>query len=326
MELVGEVVELGESDTMQRWAEAVRGWTEGGQLEREEAEYWLKLEEAEGIEMLPRDYQGGDNRIESREKLGRELSAEETKILLREGPKRLQAQMQEILLVGLVDAVGTWSGLEGVLVEMEGHGREGIVEKVDVSRTLGWFTSLYPVWLPVRKGTGLEKLEEQVSRVKEVMGGIPRKGIGYGLLRYLSKNEALRERLKGLPQPEIMFNYLGQWDGGEWKEGAGGWLELAGEGIGECQSGKQEAGHLFEVTAVVMKGRLQVGWSYGRELHRRETVEVLIDRFMETLRSIAKLCRPNTEESHQARFPMARLKAEQLRAIVEKIERTHQAK
>lgn len=110
------------------------------------------------------------------------------------------------------------------------------------------------------------------------------------------------------------------------EEGAGGWLELAGEGIGECQSGKQEAGHLFEVTAVVMKGRLQVGWSYGRELHRRETVEVLIDRFMETLRSIAKLCRPNTEESHQARFPMARLKAEQLRAIVEKIERTHQAK
>ena len=326
MALVGEVVELGESDTMQRWAEAVRGWVEGGELEREEAEYWLKLEEAEGIEMLPRDYEGGDNRIEGREKLGRELSAEETKILLREGPKRLQAQMQEILLVGLVEAVGKWSGLEGVLVEMEGHGREGIVEKVDVSRTLGWFTSLYPVWLPVRKGTELERLEEQVRRVKEEMGGIPRKGIGYGLLRYLSKNQELRERLKRLPQPEIMFNYLGQWDGGEGKEGEGGWLELSGEGIGECQSGKQEAGHLFEVTAAVMKGRLQVGWSYGRELHRRETVEALLDRFMETLGSIAKLCRPDTEESHQARFPMARLKAEQLRAIVEKIERTHQAK
>jgi len=276
--------------------------------------------------MLPRDFEGGHNRIESREKLGRELSEEETRILLREAPKQLQAQMQEILLVGLVEAVGKWSGVRGVLVEMEGHGREGIVEEVDVRRTLGWFTSLYPVWLPVTKGTGLERLEEQVRAVKEVMGAIPRKGIGYGLLRYLSKNEELRERLKGLPQPEIMFNYLGQWDGEEGKEGAGGWLELAKEGIGECQSGKQKAGHLFEITAGVMKGRLQVGWSYGWELHRRVTVEVLLDRFMETLRSIARLCRPNTEESHQTRFPMARLKAEQLRAIVEKVERTRQAK
>jgi len=326
MELVGEVVELWESDTMQRWAEAVRGWVEGGELEKEEREYWLKLEQAEGIEMLPRDFEGGHNRIESREKLGRELSEEETRILLREAPKQLQAQMQEILLVGLVEAVGKWSGARGVLVEMEGHGREEIVAEVDVRRTLGWFTSLYPVWLPVTKGTGLERLEEQVRAVREVMGAIPRKGIGYGLLRYLSKNEELRERLKGLPQPEIMFNYLGQWDGEEGKEGAGGWLELAKEGIGECQSGKQKAEHLFEVTAGVMKGRLQVGWSYGWELHRRVTVEVLLDRFMETLRSIARLCRTNTEESHQARFPMARLKAEQLRAIVEKVEHTRQAK
>jgi non-ribosomal peptide synthase protein (TIGR01720 family) len=209
---------------------------------------------------------------------------------------------------------------------MEAHGREGIVEGVDVRRTLGWFTSLYPVLLPVSSGTGLEGLEEQVRRVKKVMGGVPRKGIGYGLLRYLSKHDELRERLKRLPQPEIIFNYLGQWDGGEGREGGAGWLELAEEGVGECQSRKQERGHLFEVTAAVMKGRLKVGWNYGRKLHRRETVEGLIDRFMETLHSIAKLCRPNTEESHQARFPMARLKAEQLRAIVEKVERAHQAK
>jgi non-ribosomal peptide synthase protein (TIGR01720 family) len=206
---------------------------------------------------------------------------------------------------------------------MEGHGREGIVEGLDATRTLGWFTSLYPVWLPVRRGAGLE---EQVGRVKEVMGGIPRKGVGHGLLRYLSKNEELRERLKGLPQPEILFNYLGQWDEGAGKEGGGRWLGLAEEGIGECQSGKQKRGHLFEVTAAVVQGRLKMGWNYGRELHRRETVEKLMDWFMETLRSIAKLCQPNTEESYQARFPMARLKAEQLRAIVEKVERAHQAK
>jgi non-ribosomal peptide synthase protein (TIGR01720 family) len=325
MELVGEVVELRESDTMQRWVEAVRGWVEGGELEREEGGYWLKLEEVDAIEMLPRDYEGGENRVESRGKLGRELSEEETKILLREGPKRLQAQMQEILLAGLAEAVGKWSGERGVLVGMEGHGREGIVEGLDATRTLGWFTSLYPVWLPMRSGAGLEGLDEQVRRVKEVMGGIPRKGIGYGLLRYLSKNKELRERLKGLPQPEILFNYFGQWDGGEGKEG-GGWLVVADEGVGECQSGKQKRGHLFEITAVVVKGKLNVGWNYGRELHRRETVEGLIDRFMETLRSIAKLCRPDIEESHQARFPRARLKAEQLRAIVEKIERAHEAK
>jgi amino acid adenylation domain-containing protein/non-ribosomal peptide synthase protein (TIGR01720 family) len=316
VEAAGEVMLLGQSMSWQRWAEAVREWVGRGELEAEEGEYWLKLEEQKkegGKGRLPLDYEGGRNTVESSGREERELSEAETGVLLRQGPGRLQAQMQEMLLTGLAGALAEWSGQEGVLVEMEGHGREAVIEGGDVSRTVGWFTTHYPVWVGVGGETGVA---ERLRRVKAEMERVPRHGIGYGLLRYVSGKEEVRKRMAELPRPEVIFNYLGQMD--ETLPGDA-WLGLAPESAGETQDGRQKRGYVFEVSASLSGGRLRIGWRYGRELHRQATVQRLADAFMENLRDMAALCSPDEKQSNQAQFPMARLKVAQLRSILEKI-------
>jgi non-ribosomal peptide synthase protein (TIGR01720 family) len=315
VEVAGEVMLLSRSMSWQSWAQGVREWVETGELEVEEAEYWLKLEQQEkaGKAGLPLDYEGGRNTVESSGRVERELSEVETGVLLRQGPGRLQAQMQEMLLSGLAGALAEWSGQEGVLVEMEGHGREAVVEGGDVSRTMGWFTTHYPVWLGVG---GEEGVAERLGRVKAEMERVPRHGIGYGLLRYLSGNQELRKRMAELPRPEVIFNYLGQMDE---TLPADAWLGLAQESAGPTQEGGQKRGYVFEVSANLSGGRLRMGWRYGRELHRQATVQRLADAFMENLRDMATLCSSDEKQSNQAQFPMARLKVAQLRSILEKI-------
>ncbi len=94
-------------------------------------------------------------------------------------------------------------------MDLEGHGREDLFEGVDLSRTAGWFTTIYPVVLRLDAGVGPG---EALKAIKEQLRGVPHRGIGYGLLRYLRGGEA-SERLATLPAAEVSFNYLGQLDG-----------------------------------------------------------------------------------------------------------------
>jgi non-ribosomal peptide synthase protein (TIGR01720 family) len=182
------------------------------------------------------------------------------------------------------------------LVEVEGHGREEIGAGVDVSRTVGWFTSFYPVLLDL---TGARPPAGALSAVKEQLRRIPNRGIGYGLLRYLSPDPSLGARLRALPPAEVSFNYLGQFDQmlAETK------FVSARESYGPTESPRDAErkgrGRLFAVNGMVSEGRLQMVWSYSENLHRRETVERLAEGFMDAIRRlIAK--EEGTEESTYA--------------------------
>ncbi|MGV8295394.1 condensation domain-containing protein, partial [Pseudomonas aeruginosa] len=111
--------------------------------------------------------------------------------------------VNDLLLTALARVVCRWSGRAEVLVRLEGHGREDLFEDIDLTRTVGWFTSLYPVRLSPR-----QNLADSVKAIKEQLRAIPSRGIGYGLLRYLGSAEA-RRTLETLPEGEIVFNYLG---------------------------------------------------------------------------------------------------------------------
>ena len=113
------------------------------------------------------------------------LSAEETRALLQEVPEAYHTQINDVLLTALVQAFSRWTGARSLLVDLEGHGREEIFEDVDLSRTVGWFTTIFPVLLEsgggFHPGNALKSVKEQLRR-------IPNRGIGYGLLRYLSRD------------------------------------------------------------------------------------------------------------------------------------------
>ncbi|MBJ8191468.1 hypothetical protein JDS79_32315, partial [Bacillus cereus] len=130
----------------------------------------------------------------------------ETDQLLRKAHRAYQTETNDLLLTALGMAVSKWSGIGKVAVNLEGHGREPIIPNIDITRTVGWFTSQYPVLLGV---DGKAEVGQRIKRVKEDLRHVPQKGIGYGILKYMSQDDAHHSLAL---QPEISFNYLGQFD------------------------------------------------------------------------------------------------------------------
>lgn len=149
---------------------------------------------------------------------------------------------------------------------------------MDISRTVGWFTSVFPVRLHLEKALSSVDI---LKSVKEQLRSIPNRGMGYGLLRYLNQETA--EKLKGIPQSEVSFNYLGQFDQ-TFSESS--LFELAKEPNGSAQSLQGRRSYLIEINGLVTGGRLQMDWTYSEAIHKRETVESLAESFMKALRSL----------------------------------------
>ena len=158
-----------------------------------------------------------------------ELPAELTSALLTAVPAAFHAGINDVLLGALAVAVAGWrrargpGGTEGgVMVDLEGHGREPMAEGIDVSRTVGWFTSVFPVGLDVgpidldQALAGGPCLGRALKRVKEQLRAIPGRGLGYGLLRYLHPEAGAR--LAGGSQAQIGFNYLGRFSAGGFED------------------------------------------------------------------------------------------------------------
>ena len=123
-------------------------------------------------------------------------------------------------------------------MDLEGHGREEIVPDVDLSRTVGWFTTIYPVLLDVSEATNAE---EMLEAVKQQLRAVPNKGIGYGLLRYMSGDA---EVFTSLPQAQVNFNYLGQFDQSVGQSTAFG---PAPESTGSPRNAEGQRMHLLEI-------------------------------------------------------------------------------
>ena len=176
-----------------------------------EARYWL-AQGPEGAEPLPTDGEGGRTIGDARTVTVR-LDEDETRALLQDVPAAYGTQINDVLLCALArGAVRAWTGSARVRVALEGHGREEeIGAGMDLTRTVGWFTSVYPVVLDLAGAAGAG---ERLQAVKEQLRAVPRRGIGYGVLRRLSATGGTRHALAAQAEPEIVFNYLGQFDQG----------------------------------------------------------------------------------------------------------------
>jgi amino acid adenylation domain-containing protein/non-ribosomal peptide synthase protein (TIGR01720 family) len=309
------------------WAKVLEEYAESEEL-RKELEYWEEVvgkgKSKREVKKLKRDYEGGENHVRGRARVEVRLSAEQTRGLLQEAPRAYRVQIQEVLLTAVMRSMGKWNGSRGMLVDVEGHGREEISREVDVSRTVGWFTTIYPVYVELEGGEGeggrRGREGEDLKKVKEQLRGVPWHGLGYGVLQYL--NEEGRKRLSGGESAEVIFNYLGQFDqvlsGGRGREEKGsegqGW-ELAKEGIGEAQSRTGKRTHVLEITGEIQGGCLRMEWYYNRELHREETVQELAGNTVEEIEALLAHCRTAQSSYTPSDFPLTRLTQAQLDKI-----------
>jgi non-ribosomal peptide synthase protein (TIGR01720 family) len=310
----GGEVRLGKKTTsFQQWAQRLEEYG-GGEGMREEMEYWSRQgrEKSKGLRM---DYEGvgqEENLVGTQQTVTEELEGEETRGLLQEVPKAYNTQINDVLLTALGRTLGEWSGEEAVLVALEGHGREEIFADLDVSRTVGWFTSTYPVMLE-RGERGEWQAGKALSTVKERLRGVPNRGLGYGLLRWMSGDEEMGRRMRELPEAEIIFNYLGQVD-----QVMRSWELFApsGESSGSGVALENRRPYVLDVSGMVVEGRLRMNWAYSEKLHRRETIAKLARQYMQCLRElIAHCCSDQAGGFTPSDFPVAAISEQHLQEL-----------
>jgi amino acid adenylation domain-containing protein/non-ribosomal peptide synthase protein (TIGR01720 family) len=294
----GPVRLAAKTTSFKRWAERLHELAAAPEVAAE-ADYWLAGSRALAV-ALPRDLPGGANTVASARLVHRELAVQETAALVQEVQQLHQADLREIVLASLAVACTHWTGEPLLAIEIEGHGREAIAAGVDLSRTVGWFTTSFPLLLDLTRA-GAEP-RAAVAAVKERLRAVPRRGLGYGLLRYLSPAAETRRRLQSLPHPEIAFLYLGsQFDQGVTGPGL---FTLAAEPAGPEQAGGDPRPAVLEVTGAVTSGRLSVTIGYSANLHLEPSIARLADRVMELLRTLIARCR-EAEEWRHAPSPFA---------------------
>ena len=184
-----------------------------------------------------------------------------------------------MLLAALAGSLRQWTGSASVVVDMEGHGREEIVPGFDCSRTVGWFTSIFPVALDLHPNATPEEI---LRATKERLRGIPHRGLGYGVLRYLA-DDATRRRMETLPRGQVLLNYLGQSD----RAWSNPWLSTARESVGPLRSSANHRPYPLEVSGAVQDGRLVMEWRYSEDAYRRGAIEDLDRQVRKILRGFA---------------------------------------
>lgn len=271
------------TSSYQKWSASLHDYAQSEAV-CAELDYWRNLTNG-ALAWLPVDgAPKAANSEFSSNSVTMSLSAEQTRRLLQQAPKALRAQIDEILLGALATAFSGWVTDDSLLVDLEGHGRDEVVATGDVSRTIGWFTSIAPTRLDLFSGGDLI---EPLRQAKRALRSRPSRGLGYGALRYLSDDENVRRELAAMPQALIAFNYLGQVD--QWLANST-LFRFAKESSGSWHSAQAQRRYQFEIVCAVQNGCFEVRWIYSENLHRKRTVEALAGKFLGALRQWVEQC------------------------------------
>jgi len=262
------------------------------------------------------DNEGGEN-LEGESRVVRvDLGEEETRQLLKEAGKAYHTQVSELLMAAVVKSLREWGGMRRVRIDVEGHGREEIGEGIDLTRTVGWFTSVYPVEIDIESE---EKIGEQIKKVKEQLRKAPRNGIGYGLLRYLREDQMGRGLRK--KRAEIRYKYLGQLDLALEAEGR---FSPAIESVGEDVNEQIEIDDLLEMNIGVIGGRLEVAIIYNEDAHPGKIAVKLARDYREALEEIIAHCmRDDSGGYTPSDFPDSGLTQDALDQLIEEINKMY---
>ncbi|MGW0366580.1 amino acid adenylation domain-containing protein [Streptomyces sp. NPDC002990] len=295
----GRPVDLGaKSSSYQQWSRRLTDHVRSGGFDHEIA-HWQDVSAA--VRPLPCDAQGAPNTFGTTVTASVRLSRADTEDLLQRVPAAYRTQINDVLLTALGRVLGDWADAP-VTVALEGHGREELFDDVDLSRTVGWFTTIHPVTLDVPGGDWGRALKT----LKEHLRAVPGRGLGYGALCHLSEPGTPRHTaLADVPRPQISFNYLGQWDG---TTSHSGLVRARLEALGADQAPEQPRPHLIDIVAAVGDGELRIDWIHSPGTHATATVQRLAEAFVTALRSLIAHCLlPQSGGATPSDFPLAGL-------------------
>ena len=259
----------------QRWSQALQAHAAqcGGELA-----FWQALAQVPAVLPCARP---GANTLAWQSSVELRLDRERTEALISRVPAAYRTQINDILLAALGRALCAWSGQQRILVDLEGHGREELSAGVDVSRTVGWFTSVFPVALDAGTGPG-----DALKRVKQSLREVPLHGLGHGVLKYLGTAQQ-RQAMQALPRASLVFNYLGQFDASF--DSAAQWLPAA-EGSGMPADASAPLSHEFTINGRVYDGELVMTAAFSTARHDTADVQAWMGRYRQELEGLIDHC------------------------------------
>ncbi|WP_433581350.1 amino acid adenylation domain-containing protein [Paenibacillus amylolyticus] len=277
--LRGEEIRLPQKTTsFKQWAEQLSTFADSPAMKQENP-YWSRVEQAQ-LSPLPKDMDCDETIGKDSETITIHWTAAETEQLLKQTHHAYNTEINDILLTALGMAVHDWTGMGEILVNLEGHGREDILPELDITRTVGWFTSMYPVMITMESGADLSR---RIKTVKERLRQIPTKGIGYGISRYLSHGN---EGFKLEKNPEISFNYMGQVNQDSGQDG----IKFSHYSSGPSVSENNKRPFVLNINCIVTEGRLSLSINYSQKQYRRETMEQLSSLYKNSLSKVVEHC------------------------------------
>ncbi|MCC6921583.1 MAG: amino acid adenylation domain-containing protein, partial [Nitrosomonas sp.] len=245
------------------------------------------------------------------------IDSKRTRMFLEEASQAYRTRADELLLAALARTAAAYRGAEAMIVEVESHGRSPLPQQsgeVDLSRTVGWFTVIYPLRL-----TFADDLGDCIRDVKQAMRSVPHEGLGYGLLRYCAP-VALREQAGYWQRPTVTFNYLGRLDTSFGVDG--GLFEWNEDSPGQDRDAAAPLINALEINAYVHNGELVMNWRYNSAQYREDTMRLIVAAYRANLEAIITHCLgQETEGATPSDFPLVQLRQEDLDALGRSIRR-----
>ncbi|MCP5048319.1 MAG: non-ribosomal peptide synthetase, partial [bacterium] len=271
------------SDSFKVWARELNQYSASKPFLKE-IDYWKERErKAVSLTTIPKDFPVEENLTKDMSGFSFRLSEEETEQLLTGVNQAFGTEINDILLTALGLGVRETFGHRHLLIAQEGHGREDILTDadIDISRTIGWFTTVYPVLMDISYAGDVAR---QVKEVKEELRRVPNKGIGYGILKYLTPLEHKQE-IDFQLNPQISFNYLGRFDTevGEMS------FQMAKESPGKMDANPRR-GYPLEVSGIITAKRLEMKVTYNKKQFKPQTIQSLTDHFKAGLQRLIRFC------------------------------------
>ncbi|MBF0318982.1 MAG: amino acid adenylation domain-containing protein [Nitrospirae bacterium] len=269
------------TDSFKSWAEFLASYAQSDEL-LGEISYWSRLD-ATDIMPLPPDFDNCPNgTISDIKRTAFSLSEMFTDMILTRAGAAYNTDIPDLLVTALLRALKLWCGIERTAIDMEWHGRGWITEDIDLSRTVGWFTALYPVVLalPPTDNPGA-----QIKYIKEALRQVPQKGIGYGIVKYMTPTN-LKQSITVDIKPKICFNYLGQFE----QLPSENRLRVDSTFNLSDSSGKMEFLYDMDINAYITDGRLNVAISMDGSRFKDDTVQYVGHCYEKSLTELIEHC------------------------------------
>ncbi|WP_371360197.1 non-ribosomal peptide synthetase [Pseudomonas sp. KT_2_4] len=302
----GQSVSLpAKTSALRDWAARLQAYAHSESL-REELSLW-QAQLAGPAVTLPVQRPHGTLRNCDADTVSVRLDAERTRQLLQQAPSTYRTQVNDLLLTALVRVLCRWSGQASALIQLEGHGRETLFDDIDLTRSVGWFTSAYPLRLTPQAEQG-----DSIKAIKEQLRGVPHKGLGYGVLRYLA-DDLCKQSMAALPSAQITFNYLGQFDQ---SFGADALFHPLEETAGLAHDPDAPLPNELSIDSQVYGGELVLRWTFSRERHDQQVIRDLAEAYLAELHSLIAHClQDDAGGLTPSDFPLAHLTQVQLDAL-----------